>query len=180
MLIWRILSYLVCYVGNIIIYIHRAHHLLFILLKTSLMVPDFTIFVDGSSCKSLFLSLFLFLDFFFQAGRKSRSTEIYCIKKRRQNEIKIERITWTAVNRNCKIWDYQPHFSIIFPLKEELAVCGSRMSTVSKVNLNIIRTRTGKTSTPTTYHLNHDFKIRKDTAKATALYSFSVIHILVP
>ena len=106
MLIWRILSYLVCYVGNIIIYIHRAHHLLFILLKTSLMVPDFTIFVDGSSCKSLFLSLFLFLDFFFQAGWKSRSTEIYCIKKRRQNEIKIERSTWTAVNRNCKIWDY--------------------------------------------------------------------------
>ena len=80
--------------------------------EVSLTVPDFIISVFGSSCNSLFygliLSLLFFLYLFFLALRPSlgNANKLKEKAQRNYNEAEIERIAWTAVHRNGKIWDY--------------------------------------------------------------------------
>ena len=76
------------------------------LLQVSLIVPDFTISLCGSS----FLSFSRFLcvySFLIASPRQERMPRNRQRKQIRENDAQNERLPWTAVHRNCKIWDYQ-------------------------------------------------------------------------
>ena len=96
---------------------HAVHSLQTVLSQPALGKDDikvrlilsriFSIFVDGSSCNSLFffLILALLLSIFFTIAslRQDGMPRIRYRKKRRVNETPKEKITWTAVHMNWKI-----------------------------------------------------------------------------
>ena len=83
-----------------------------------LIVPDFTISVDRSSCNYLFFSFIvpplLSLSIYWHPQRRMGCREMDRDIVRRENETKNERIAWTAVHWNCTILAYSIRLVSIF------------------------------------------------------------------
>ena len=91
---------------------HKIYHF----WGESITVPDFTISVYSAVHATIcFLVLFPLIFCFWSVSRPFiLRLEWYFRYEKKAKEAEKETITWTAVNRNCKIWDYETRLWCFF------------------------------------------------------------------